>query len=222
MKEKIKDLTIELLEKLELNIDSVEVVENNERNENFDIRIKTPDSAILIGKHWNTFEDLKNILKQISKIELKKQIFSWYSIFLLDKLKPKIEYLASNYFTIITNHKYSSITLDREYKIKIDEKNLNLYSGGEQDLANLCLRIALWQNLSITNSWNMINFLILDEVLGSQDNKRQENILIALKKLETKFSQIILISHIDWLKDAGDNLIEVKNINNLESEILEF
>ena len=192
------------------------------KEEKFESEKKSLHLENQIEKNKKYENDLKNILKQISKIELKKQIFSWYSIFLLDKLKPKIEYLASNYFTIITNHKYSSITLDREYKIKIDEKNLNLYSGGEQDLANLCLRIALWQNLSITNSWNMINFLILDEVLGSQDNKRQENILIALKKLETKFSQIILISHIDWLKDAGDNLIEVKNINNLESEILEF
>jgi exonuclease SbcC len=136
-------------------------------------------------------------------------------------LKPKIEYLASNYFKIITNYKYSSITLDWEYRIKIDEKPLNLYSWGEQDLANLCLRIALWQNLSITNSGNMINFLILDEVLWSQDNNRQNNILLALRKLETKFSQIILISHIDWLKDVWDNLLEVKSIDNLESEILE-
>ncbi len=165
--------------------------------------------------------DLKKSLKVIEKINLKKQIFSAYSVYLLEKLKPNIEYLASSYFAIITNHKYSSISLDSEYRIKIDEKALGLYSWGEQDLANLCLRIALGQNLSITNSGNMINFLILDEVLWSQDNNRQNNILLALKKLETKFSQIILISHIDWLKDVWDNLLEVKNIDNLESEVLE-
>jgi hypothetical protein len=57
-------------------------------------------------------EDFKENLKNVEKINLKKQIFSAYSVYLLEKLKPKIEYLASNYFKIITNYKYSSITLD--------------------------------------------------------------------------------------------------------------
>ena len=62
-----------------------------------------------------------------------------------------------------------------------DEKNIDLYSGWERDLANLCLRLSLWQNISYNNS-NPINFLILDEVLASQDKERQQNILINLKK----------------------------------------
>ncbi len=161
-----------------------------------------------------------NILKDLDLLNLKQRIFSDYSIYLLNFLKPKIEFLASNYFATATNNKYTSISLDTEYRIKIDEKSLDLYSWGEQDLANLCLRIALGQNLSITNTWNLINFLILDEVLWSQDKVRQENILLALKKLETKFSQIILISHIDDLKDIWDNLIEVKSLDNFESEIV--
>jgi DNA repair exonuclease SbcCD ATPase subunit len=123
---------------------------------------------------------------------------------------------------LATDNKYSSINLDEEYRIKIDWKNLELYSWWEQDLANLCLRIALWQNLSITNSGNLINFLILDEVLWSQDKIRQQNILKALKKLEKKFSQIFLISHIDDLKDIWDNLIEVKTKDSLESEIINY
>ena len=110
MQEKIKDLTIELLEKLELNIDSVEVVENNERNENFDIKIKTPDSAILIGKHWNTFEDLKNILKQIFRNNFEQRIWINLEINdyvakkfdrLLDFVSKKIEYVEETWKEVI-------------------------------------------------------------------------------------------------------------------------
>jgi hypothetical protein len=47
----------------------------------------------------------------------------------------------------MTDFKYTQISIDDDYNIKIDWKIIDLYSGGEQDLANLCLRLALWQNI---------------------------------------------------------------------------
>ena len=164
-------------------------------------------------------KDIKESKKQIDELvleidylNLKKDVLWDYMIYLLNHLKPAIEDLASQYFALITDNKYSSITLDSEYNIMIDEKNIDLYSGWERDLANLCLRLSLWQNISYNNS-NPINFLILDEVLASQDKERQQNILINLKKLEQKFSQIILISHLEDIKEMATNMIEVKQKN---------
>ena len=51
-----------------------------------------------------------------------------YIIYLLCHLKPRIEDLASEYFAIITDNKYTSISLDEDYNIMIDEKNIDLYS----------------------------------------------------------------------------------------------
>lgn len=152
-------------------------------------------------------------------ISMKKQILSDYMYYLLGYLKPRIEDLASEYFTLITDNKYSSLTLDEDYTILIDGKHLDLYSGGERDLANLCFRLSLWQNMT-SNKWNPINFLVLDEVLASQDKGRQQNILLHLKKLERKFSQIILISHVEEMKDLATHLIEVYAISKDESTIL--
>jgi exonuclease SbcC len=59
----------------------------------------------------------------------------------------------------------------------------------------------------------------LDEVLASQDRERQQNILINLKKLENKFSQIILVSHLEEIKDLATNLIEIKIISKDESTV---
>jgi exonuclease SbcC len=78
--------------------------------------------------------------------------------------------------------------------------------------------LSLGQNLS-QRKGNPINFLILDEVLGSQDKERQQNILIRLKKLEQKFSQIFLISHVDEIKEFATNLIEIKSVNREESRV---
>lgn len=163
-------------------------------------------------------KDTDQIIDDIRFVASQKEVLSDYILYLLNYLKPKIEDLASEYFTIITDSLYTQLTLDEEYNILIDGKTIELYSGWEKDLANLCLRLSLWQNLT-SNKWNPINFLILDEILWSQDKTRQNNILFNLKKLEYKFSQIILISHVDEIKDFATHLIEVRSINNEESEI---
>jgi hypothetical protein len=62
----------------------------------------------------------KDLLKIIEILNFKQKIFADYSIYLLNILKPKIEFLASNYFSLATDNKYSSINLDEEYRIKID------------------------------------------------------------------------------------------------------
>ncbi len=79
--------------------------------------------------------------------------------------------------------------------------------------------MSLGQNLSQRRG-NPINFLILDEVLGSQDKARQQNILLNLKKLEHKFSQILLISHLDEIKEFATNLIEIQSVNRDESRVV--
>jgi DNA repair protein SbcC/Rad50 len=94
-------------------------------------------------------ENIKIIIDEIDYLKLKITILSDYIIYLLNYLKPRIEDLASDYFGVITDNKYSYITLDNDYNILIDNKNIDLFSGGERDLANLCLRLSLGQNLSL-------------------------------------------------------------------------
>lgn len=197
-----------------------------EKNENIQTIIKEKSKIEYELKNINNQieeykkdnENIKNLVWEVDYIKQKIKILWDYIIYLLEFLKPKIEDLASQYFAIITDSKYNYITLDNEYNILIDGKNIDLFSGWERDLANLCLRLSLWQNLSLSR-WNPINFLVLDEVLGSQDKDRQQNILINLKKLENKFSQIILISHLEEIKDLATNLIEVKAISKDESKV---
>lgn len=84
------------------------------------------------------------------------------------------------------------------------------------DLANLCLRLAISRLLS-DRSGKDINFLVLDEIFGSQDQNRKRNIMTALSKLENQFSQILLITHIDDVKDLMRNVISVYDSKEGES-----
>ena len=213
-------------------------IKQNYFNLNSQIKTKQDELQALNKEKLTIDFELKNILKKlddfnldkkeieklvldINYIWLKKEILSDYIIYLLNHLKPNVEELSSDYFYTITDWKYSYITLDEDYNIMIDEKNIDLYSWWERDLANLCLRLSLGQNLSNIN-WNNINFLILDEVLASQDKDRQQNILLNLKKLEHKFSQIILISHLEDIKEMVSSLIEIKQKDIYESEVVYY
>jgi exonuclease SbcC len=122
----------------------------------------------------------------------------------------------------MTDSRYGGIELDEDYEMQIydgqDKYPLSRFSGGESDLANLSLRLAISRVLA-DRSGNDINFLILDEIFGSQDQVRKRNIMSTLNRLERQFHQIILISHIDDTKDLMSNVITVKELEDGTSTI---
>lgn len=192
---------------------------NNKNSE--EASLKTDQNLIeeRLKQNEKNKEKLSQIILFLEEVSIKIDIIKRYKSYLLSNLKPRLEDLASYYFAITTDNKYASIELTDDYLVKIEGKSIDIYSWGEQDLANFCLRLALSQNLTRLNSWNHINFIILDEVLWSQDETRRWNILNALKKIENKFSQVILISHMDEVKDIATNLIEVESISKNQSQI---
>lgn len=64
------------------------------------------------------------------------------------------------------------------------------------------------------------SFIILDEIFGSQDALRKENILNALARLKNRFRQIFLITHIDDIKDSVENLIYVTENEDGTSDLV--
>jgi len=73
---------------------------------------------------------------------------------------------------------------------------LERFSGGEQDLANLCMRIALSKVLARRSGMDA-RFIILDEVFGSQDADRRRALVEALRELDQEFVQVLIVSHFD-------------------------
>ncbi|MEA3428425.1 MAG: SbcC/MukB-like Walker B domain-containing protein [Thermodesulfobacteriota bacterium] len=91
------------------------------------------------------------------------------------------------------------------------------FSGGEQDLANLCLRIAISQVVAERSGGAPINFIVLDEIFGSQDSGRRDLILNALGQLSSQFRQIFIITHIEQIKDMLPVIIDVTTKDGEES-----
>ena len=139
-------------------------------------------------------------------------------------IRPALESIASDLFARITDGKYAGIELDENYEIRILDSgqahSIKRFSGGESDLANLCLRLAISEVVVRAKGARGFNFLVLDEIFGSQDTSRRENILKALQSLSKRFSQIFLISHIEGIKESASMVVDVEETDSGESKLV--
>jgi len=70
------------------------------------------------------------------------------------------------------------------------------------------LRLAISEVIT-ERAGGVFNFIVLDEIFGSQDMFRRQNIMKALNGLSSKFRQIFLITHVDDVKEDMENIIFV-------------
>ncbi|MCC7504966.1 MAG: SMC family ATPase [Saprospiraceae bacterium] len=136
---------------------------------------------------------------------------------ILEKVSPSISREASALFSRITRGKYENILVDENFDFKIADGGeyypIRRFSGGEIDLANFCLRIAITKAIvELSGSGQGIEFLAFDEIFGSQDEERRMEIMLALNFLQEQFRQIYIVSHNESLRDYFPNILEVRSL----------
>ena len=99
-------------------------------------------------------------------------------------------------------------TLDIKVSDNLGTRPLEMYSGGEGFRAAFALRIAL-SKLLARRAGARLQTLIIDEGFGSQDAKGREKLVECLNTIKDDFERIIVITHIDELKDAFATRVEV-------------
>ena len=99
-------------------------------------------------------------------------------------------------------------TLDISIADELGKRSYESYSGGEAFRINLALRIALSKVLA-RRSGASLPVLFLDEGFGTQDSIGREKILDTIAAISDQFEKIIVITHLDDLKDAFPTRIEV-------------
>jgi exonuclease SbcC len=82
-------------------------------------------------------------------------------------------------------------------------------SGGEEDLCNLVLRLAISQMIA-ERAGQAFSLLILDEVFGSLDDVRRGNVVELLRRINDRFEQVIVITHIEQVREGLDRVLVVR------------
>ncbi len=135
---------------------------------------------------------------------------------------PRLETETAELLARLSGGAYNDVKLnDRAALTLLDDgehRPLKRFSGGEQDMAHLCLRLALSRTFAASRGTDP-GMIILDEVFGSQDLERRGTLLEHLGRLEEEFEQVFVISHFDDVTAASDVQFEVRKTSGV-SEIL--
>jgi exonuclease SbcC len=136
-----------------------------------------------------------------------------FRMHLVSRLGSRLGAEAARLFADLTDNEYADLEVDSEdYSVRIVDNGtaheLNRFSGSENDLASLSLRVAI--SLVIAESAGELGLLVLDEVLGALDRDRRERMLAALTSLQGRFRQVLLVTHNEEVKDMLPMAIEVR------------
>lgn len=208
--------------------------EIKEKQQQMIVELKDHESKKdLINQQIKTFE--KNIDEQqrlrkklqaekidVQNLSMLSEVIDSYRTYLISQIRPTLSSHASELFNELTEGKYSEIELDEDYNLVLYDRgipySIERFSGGEEDLANLCIRLAISEIIT-ERAGSVFQFIILDEIFGSQDHMRKQNIIKALNNYSSKFKQIFLITHVEDIKHFTENTLTVLEDDNGISSI---
>lgn len=172
----------------------------------------------------------RSIDAQLAADELDRMYreFSRFEQYVARAVTPALAELTSHLVSTVTEGKYDRVTFSEDFGIEVfdgddDHFPLSQFSGGESDVIALCARLALSQFLG-GQSASPPQFVVMDEVFGSLDRTRRENLMSTLNVLldETgTFQQLFVVSHVDDVRasPAFDEIWRIEETADGASQI---
>jgi exonuclease SbcC len=157
--------------------------------------------------------EIGRLRQSLTYLEKLSMLFADFRVFLIGRIRPTLSRQTSQLFHEMTGGRYQEVELDEDYNLCLYDRGERFpaarFSGGEIDLLNLCFRLAISVEMASTAGIEQ-SFIILDEIFGSQDRQRQQLIVEGLGRLKSRFRQIIIISHIEEVKEMSEHIISVE------------
>ena len=193
--------------------------------------VKTTNTKVLklngeVSSLQNQKETIEGRIREVKELEEQHNLFQYYinalgkdgvSYELISKALPMIEGEVNNILTQI---------VEFGMQLEMDGKNINAYivyddqkwslemcSGMERFISGLAIRIALINVCNLPRP----NFLVIDEGFGTLDNENLTSLYMLFTYLKTQFDFVMIISHIDSMRDVVDSLMEIKKVNGFSS-----
>ncbi len=189
---------------------------------------------ILLESHssvnlWETkIKSINETIDKAHKLELKLKSYEYYLEAIqrdgipYEIISEVLPYIQEEVNTILSQ------MVDFRIEFEVDGKNvltnicyddskwsLELTSGMEKFISSLAIRVAL---INVSNLPRP-NFLAIDEGFGTLDSENLNSMESMFEYLKTEFSYIVIISHIESLKDITDDLIEINKKGDFSNVI---
>lgn len=230
------DASIELYEK------SKEIIENNRvilegitslkaKSNDLSSKLKGIEKEYVeaYSRKVSVNDQIKNIEEQIKKIQENEDELAAYQYYvsavgrdgvpyqIISDAIPKIEQEVNNILSHIVEFGMVMETDGKNVNvyIKYEDKKwpLELCSGMEKFISGLALRVSL---INISNLPRP-NFLVIDEGMSALDATNMPMVHALFDYMKRNFDFIIIISHLDAMRDMVDKQLEIKKINGFSN-----
>ena len=161
----------------------------------------------------------RQLTQKIKKLQVNNTILDIYvkclgkdgiPKYLIGKYLPEFERVVNLIMEDLVNFRIKMEISDKKWNLYVvykDRKlNLDLCSGYEKFVVGLAIKCALFHLSQMSKP----NFMVIDEGFGSLDQQHLGEIGRILNYLRGKYDFVLLITHIEAIKDELDNQIEIK------------
>ena len=224
-----------ILEKSKTKVSDFQILEEKVKTKRIDFN----NLIIQYGAAGEKLAQIKNLKEKIKQYEVElKQLNQQKTIFdkltelfskkgvpslIIEKTLPALEEEAN-----IILSRVSSGNMKVAFKMERPKKNGNeiidtldiiifdalgsrpyeLFSGGEAFRINFAIRVALSKFLA-QKAKAKVKFLVIDEGFGNLDTAGLQDIILAINSVKTDFDKILVITHLEELKNAFESQILV-------------
>ena len=189
-------------------------------------RSKVETLAQVAEREKTLLDERERLQRHLGRVQLLEKACSRDGVqaLLIEHALPDIEERANHLLERLTGGEMSLVfdtqkalktreglreTLDIRIIDRAGERPYENYSGGEQFRVNFAIRLALSQTLA-HRSGAALSTLVIDEGFGSQDPQGRDRLVEAINEIQDEFARILVITHVEELKDAFPARIEVE------------
>jgi len=173
-------------------------------------------------KEFDLYQHQETLLSKAVEIYSKNGIQS----FIIENSLPEIETKANEILDVISDGRlqiYFKVqskskkgiykeTLDIEISNEGKTRSYELFSGGEKFKVDIAIRIAISYVLA-NKSGAKLSMLMIDEGFGTQDKDGVLRFVECINRIKEDFKKIIIITHLNELKDYFETHIRVTKSN---------
>lgn len=188
---------------------NTQLLETHQKNKD---KIKEIEKRVKILKEQQT--DYTSIITAFSKNGIPASIISHDIPEMEDEVNKILKIISNDtmsiqYITTKNGKKKSVDTLEIVVSDGNTSRMYETYSGGEKFRIDFACHIGMAKFLT-KRAGASIDFLIIDEGLGSQDDFSKQKFVESIMSLNQLFKQIMVVTHIQDLQNVFDNRILVQ------------
>jgi exonuclease SbcC len=216
------------MKEVESNLHDIQEQENRLRMEVGGAKQKVAVLETLKARKAGFMAEREELTQLIANLKQLERAFGKDGIpaLLIEQALPEIEETTNDLLSRLTNGQMSfSFMTQREYKDanrddlketldivisdSVGERDYEMFSGGEAFRVNFSIRLALSEVLA-KRAGARLQTLVIDEGFGSQDAQGRQRLVEAINLVRDDFAKILVITHLEELKEAFPNRIEVE------------